>query len=58
MTALAAILATLIIITGVYGMKFELMPELHWQYGYLWALGLMAFSAGALAYWFRRIDWL
>ena len=28
-------------ITGVYGMNFEHMPELKWRFGYLWAMFLM-----------------
>jgi len=34
------------------------MPELHWQFGYLWALGLMVVIGAALLRVFRRIDWL
>ena len=34
-------LMPLTVITGVYGMNFEYMPELHWRYGYLVVLGLM-----------------
>ena len=30
------------LIAGIYGMNFRDMPELHWQFGYLYALGLMA----------------
>jgi magnesium transporter len=58
MTALSTILMTLTIITGVYGMNFDFMPELKWTFGYPWALGLMALAAGGLAYLFRRFDWL
>ena len=32
------------LIGSLYGMNFDFMPELHWQYGYLWALGLMVLS--------------
>lgn len=42
----------------VYGMNFEVMPELKWVFGYPMALGLMVGSA-VLPYWlFRRIGWL
>lgn len=42
----------------VYGMNFELMPEVTWQYGYVYALGLMLASA-ILPYWyFKRRGWL
>lgn len=54
----AAILAVPTAIAGVYGMNFQNMPELHWQYGYFMALGLIATSCGLLYWRFRRIGWL
>jgi magnesium transporter len=45
-------------LAGIYGMNFDLMPELHWRFGYLWALGLMFLTGGALLYFFRRRGWL
>ena len=42
----------------VYGMNFERMPELHWAFGYPFALGLMALSAAAPYLWFRHRGWL
>ena len=41
LTVLTVVLASLTVITGVYGMNFEHMPELGWRFGYLWALALM-----------------
>ena len=32
------------LIGSLYGMNFDFMPELHWQYGYYWALALMVLS--------------
>ncbi|MFV0480923.1 MAG: CorA family divalent cation transporter [Campylobacteraceae bacterium] len=29
---------------SVYGMNFDLMPELHWEYGYVFAIALMICS--------------
>lgn len=58
MTAVTAILMVNALIAGIYGMNFRHMPELDWQYGYAWALGLMvAFTVG-LWITFRRIRWL
>jgi magnesium transporter len=34
------------------------MPELQWQYGYLFALSLMVLSAVVPYYWFKRRGWL
>jgi magnesium transporter len=45
-------------ISGIYGMNFEHMPELGWRLGYAWALGLMAVGAGALWLYFKRKGWL
>ncbi|MBM3495541.1 MAG: magnesium and cobalt transport protein CorA, partial [Armatimonadetes bacterium] len=53
-----AILMTLALIAGIYGMNFQHMPELAWRHGYFWALGGMALVATALAAYFRRIRWL
>ncbi|HEY7382574.1 MAG TPA: magnesium transporter CorA family protein [Beijerinckiaceae bacterium] len=42
----------------IYGMNFASMPELQWQYGYLFALSLMVLSAVVPYYWFKRRGWL
>jgi magnesium transporter len=39
-------------------MNFEFMPELHWQYGYLFALGLMLVLSVGLVTFFRWRKWL
>jgi magnesium transporter len=54
----AAIFAVITMISGIYGMNFEHMPELRWQFGYAWALGLMVVGAGGLWLYFKRKDWL
>ncbi|WP_448254929.1 magnesium/cobalt transporter CorA [Ottowia oryzae] len=46
------------LIASVYGMNFKLMPELEWQYGYAWAIGLMIASALVPMWYFRRRGWL
>jgi magnesium transporter len=43
------------LIASVYGMNFKLMPELEWQYGYAWALGLMIASALVPMWYFRSL---
>ena len=46
------------LIASMYGMNFDFMPELHWQYGYLFSLGLMiAFTLIVLLI-FRLKKWL
>lgn len=46
------------LIAGIYGMNFEILPELKWQFGYLWALGLMLASAVFPYLLFRWRGWL
>lgn len=45
-------------IASIYGMNFRLMPELNWQLGYPWALGLMLLSGIAPYIFFKRKGWL
>lgn len=56
--AWAAILALPTAIAGIYGMNFSNMPELQWEYGYFYAIGLMTFSCGGLYANFKRLGWL
>ena len=46
------------LIASVYGMNFEILPELKWSFGYPWAVGLMLVSAVAPLLYFRRRGWL
>jgi magnesium transporter len=46
------------LIASIYGMNFDIMPELHWQHGYLIAIGLMILSAIVPMWYFRRRGWL
>jgi magnesium transporter len=57
-SAWAAIIAVPTLITGVYGMNFEHMPELTWTLGYPLALLIMALACFLLFRQFRRVGWL
>ncbi len=46
------------LIASVYGMNFDAMPELHWEYGYLFAIGLMIATVAAPVVYFWRKGWL
>lgn len=46
------------LVASIYGMNFDLMPELKWALGYPFALGLMVVSAILPFWWFRRRGWL
>ncbi|MGK4582860.1 magnesium and cobalt transport protein CorA [Kitasatospora sp. HPMI-4] len=57
-TAWAAIFAVPTMITGVYGMNFENMPELKSEYGYPVVLGGIALICVGMYRGFRRNGWL
>lgn len=58
LTSISAILMSVTLIAGIYGMNFQFMPELGWRYGYVGSLGSMLLVAMALYFYFRRIKWL
>ncbi len=57
-SAWVAIAAVPTMIAGIYGMNFENMPELAWEWGYPAVLGLMVTVCGFLYITFRRNHWL
>jgi magnesium transporter len=54
----AAIIAVPTMIAGIYGMNFHRMPELHWSWGYPFALGLIVTACLLLFLFFKRSGWL
>ena len=46
------------LVASIYGMNFDIMPELNWTYGYPFALGLMVLSAILPFLYFKRKGWL
>jgi len=58
LTIFSVFLLPLNVITGVYGMNFEHMPELKWTYGYGFALLLMLGMLAATYIGFRSKGWL
>ncbi|KOG32506.1 magnesium and cobalt transport protein CorA [Streptomyces resistomycificus] len=54
----AAILFAPTLVGTIYGMNFEHMPELHWVFGYPFAIVLMAVVCTGLYVVFKRRDWL
>ncbi len=57
LTVISAVFMPLTLIAGIYGMNFEVMPELHYRYGYPIAVGAMALIAGGLTWYFRTRWW-
>jgi magnesium transporter len=58
LAAWAAILAVPTAIAGIYGMNFDIMPELRWKYGYYAIVGTMALICLTLYVRFKRAGWL
>ena len=69
LTVISAIFIPLTFIVGLYGMNFQTqtadgqpaptnMPELHWRYGYVAVLIVMALIAGGQLYFFKKKKWL
>ena len=46
------------LVASTYGMNFDVMPELHFKYGYPMALGLMMLAALTPYIYFKRKGWL
>ncbi len=58
LTIIATIFIPLTFIAGIYGMNFENMPELTWEYGYFALLGIMFLILLLMVYYFKRKRWL
>jgi magnesium transporter len=58
LAAWAAMLAVPTAVAGIYGMNFDVMPELRWRYGYATVMSFIAGACGFLYWRFRRASWL
>lgn len=58
LAAWAAILAVPTAVAGIYGMNFEHIPELKWEYGYYLIVGTIIAACGFLYFRFRHYGWL
>lgn len=58
LTIFSVFFMPLTFIVGIYGMNFDFMPELRWQYGYLITLAVMVFITVGIFIWFKRKGWL
>jgi magnesium transporter len=58
LAAWAGIFAAATALAGIWGMNFERMPELKWEFGYPAALGLITAVCVLLYRRFRRVGWL
>ncbi len=46
------------LVASIYGMNFEIMPELSWDYGYLFSVGIMILSAITPLIIFKKKGWI
>ena len=58
LTIIATIFIPLTFIAGIYGMNFQNMPELEWNWGYFLVLLIMLFIGIIMIIYFRRKKWL
>lgn len=58
LTIFSVFFMPLTFIVGIYGMNFDHIPELHWEYGYIFSLVLMTVVTLVIYSWFKRKDWL
>ena len=57
LTVVSVFFMPLTFIVGVYGMNFENMPELKWEYGYFLIIGLMFLLFLGMAFYFKKKKW-
>jgi magnesium transporter len=58
LTLIATLMLPLTVITGIYGMNFDYMPELHSRYGYFVVLLIMLLLGVGMVIFFRKRKWL
>jgi magnesium transporter len=58
LTLIATIFIPITFVAGVYGMNFDHMPELHWEYGYPVAWVIMIIMGLGMFVYFKRKKWL
>jgi magnesium transporter len=58
LTLVSTVFIPLTFIVGVYGMNFDVMPELRWRFGYPLIWGIMIALGAGILVWFRRKRWL
>jgi magnesium transporter len=58
LTAIASLLLFPTFVVGVYGQNFDVLPELHWHYGYAFSWAVIVLSTIAQLAFFRRKKWI
>ena len=58
LTMFASIFIPLTFIAGIYGMNFEYMPGLKWEYGFFVTCGFMMALGLGMFFYFKKKKWL
>ena len=57
LTVISAVFLPMTLLAGIYGMNFDVMPELHFSWAYPAVLGLMVAVAAGMLWYFRSRGW-
>lgn len=57
-TVISVIFMPPTLIASIYGMNFGDMPELRWEYGYAFSIGMMIIAVATILFYFKKKKWL
>jgi magnesium transporter len=57
LTLVSTVVIPMTLVTGIYGMNFDFMPELHWKYGYPISLAVTAGMGIIMYIYMKRRKW-
>ncbi|WNR46245.1 magnesium/cobalt transporter CorA [Paenibacillus roseipurpureus] len=57
LTVISTIFLPLTFIAGIYGMNFKDIPELNWNFGYIYVWGLMVLITISMLFYFKKKKW-
>jgi magnesium transporter len=58
LTIIATIFIPITFVAGIYGMNFDVMPELKWRWGYMAVWGIFGVITAGMLLYFKRHKWL
>ena len=58
LTMMATIMLPATVVSGIYGMNYQLLPHRDWPGGFAFAIALMAAISGSMLWFFKRRKWL
>lgn len=57
LTLVSTVVIPMTLVTGIYGMNFDFMPELHWKFGYPLSLSVTAGMGIVMYIYMKRKNW-